>query len=55
MRPAGPIPPFAAFVLAALLSVGLWAWLGRPVALPDAPGGRLHPEMERIYRGITPP
>jgi glucan 1,3-beta-glucosidase len=41
MRPAGLLPAFAALLLAALFGGGLWAWLGRPVALPDVASGRL--------------
>ncbi len=38
----GNLPPaLAAFVLAAAMSIGAWAWLGRPVPLPDVAGGRL--------------
>ncbi|MCW9040779.1 MAG: glycoside hydrolase, partial [Rhodospirillales bacterium] len=41
MRTASFLPPLAALAVIAFLSFSLWAWLGRPVPLPDVPGGRL--------------
>lgn len=41
MRLANFYPALVAFALAAAASIGAWAWLGRPMPLPDVPGARL--------------
>jgi glucan 1,3-beta-glucosidase len=42
-------------ILAAALSVALWAWLGRPVALPPAPEAKLHCASYTPFRGDQTP
>ncbi|MGH6662509.1 MAG: hypothetical protein ACREB6_13295, partial [Rhodospirillales bacterium] len=41
MRLASFLPALVAFALAAAASIGAWAWLGRPMPLPDVPVARL--------------
>lgn len=41
MRNAKYLHLIAAVLVTTLANFGLWRWLGNPVALPDAPGGRL--------------
>jgi glucan 1,3-beta-glucosidase len=46
------LPPL---ILAAALSVALWAWLGHPVALPPAPEAKLHCASYTPFRGDQTP
>lgn len=45
----------AALVLAAAAASALWAWLGREILLPDAPGGKLQCMSYTPYRGSQAP
>ena len=54
-RTAQVLPALLAALLAAAASVALWAWLGRPVVLPDAPGGKLECVSYSPYRGSQTP
>jgi glucan 1,3-beta-glucosidase len=49
---AASLPPLLA---AALLTVGAWAWLGRPVDLPPAPENKLHCASYTPFRGNQTP
>ncbi|MBI2586435.1 MAG: beta-1,6-glucan synthase [Rhodospirillales bacterium] len=52
----GILPPaLAAFALAATMSIAAWAWLGRPVPLPDVAGGRLQCLSYAPSHGGAPP
>jgi glucan 1,3-beta-glucosidase len=44
-----------AFLLAAVLAFVFWSWLGRPVAMTDAPGGRLQCLSYTPYDGSSSP
>jgi len=48
-------PALAATLLAAAASFALWAWLGRPIDLPDAPGGRFECLSYSPYKGGQTP
>ena len=44
-----------AVLAASAASAALWAWLGRPIALPDAPGGKLECLSYSPYKGSQTP
>jgi glucan 1,3-beta-glucosidase len=44
-----------AFLIAAVLAVLFWSWMGRPVPMPDAPGGRLQCLSYTPYDGSSSP
>jgi len=44
-----------ALLLAALAGTALWAWLGRPIPLPDAPGGKFECLSYSPYKGSQTP
>ncbi len=44
-----------AFLLAAGLAFLFWSWMGRPIAMPDAPGGRLQCLSYTPYDGSSSP
>jgi len=44
-----------AFVLAAGLAFVFWSWMGRPIPMPDAPGGRLQCLSYTPYDGGSSP
>ncbi|MCU0766727.1 MAG: beta (1-6) glucans synthase [Gammaproteobacteria bacterium] len=49
------LPPLAAVALVALAALAFWAWLGRPIPLPDAPGGKFECLSYTPYRGSQTP
>src|SRR5690349_13935274 len=55
-RPRSRWPVWATLVLAALAGIAGWWWMGRPVALPDAPSSRIACVSYAPYRraGETP-
>jgi len=44
-----------AFALAAVLAFGFWSWMGRPIPMADAPGGRLQCLSYTPYDGGSSP
>jgi glucan 1,3-beta-glucosidase len=49
------LPPLGAVLAVTLAAFALWAWLGRPVSLPDAPGGKFECLSYTPYRGSQTP
>lgn len=49
------VPALLAVLVATAASAALWAWLGRPVPLPDAPGGRFECLSYSPYKGSQSP
>jgi glucan 1,3-beta-glucosidase len=54
-RAAQLVPALVAVLMAAAASTALWAWLGRPVALPDAPGGKFECLSYSPFKGSQTP
>jgi glucan 1,3-beta-glucosidase len=53
--PARLVAPLGAVLAVAFAAFALWAWLGRPIGLPDAPGGKLECLSYTPYRGDQTP
>src|SRR6201999_2054233 len=45
----------APLIVAAVLSIGVWAWLGWPVQMPPAPEPKLHCASYTPFRGDQTP
>jgi len=54
-RLAQLVPALIAALIAAAASTALWAWLGRPIDLPDAPGGKFECLSYSPYKGSETP
>jgi exo-beta-1,3-glucanase (GH17 family) len=54
-RLAQLFPALIGVLIAAAASTALWAWLGRPIALPDAPGGKFECLSYSPYKGSQTP
>ena len=54
-RVAQGVLALAAVLIAVAASTTLWAWLGRPIDLPDAPGGKFECLSYSPYKGSQTP